>query len=36
MPSVAERLADRWEATEVSVPTVEQQPTATPAAGKVE
>jgi fructose 1,6-bisphosphate aldolase/phosphatase len=36
MPSVAERLADRWEATEVSVPTLEQQPTATPAAGKVE
>jgi fructose 1,6-bisphosphate aldolase/phosphatase len=36
MPSVAERLADRWEAAEVSVPTLEQQPTATPGAGKVE
>jgi fructose 1,6-bisphosphate aldolase/phosphatase len=36
MPSVAERLADRWEAAEMSVPTVEKQPTATPAAGKVE
>jgi fructose 1,6-bisphosphate aldolase/phosphatase len=36
MPSVAERLADRWEAAEVSVPTLEQQPTATPTAGKVE
>jgi fructose 1,6-bisphosphate aldolase/phosphatase len=36
MPSVAERLADRWETAEVSVPTLEQQPTATPAAGKVE
>jgi ubiquinone biosynthesis protein Coq4 len=36
MPSVAERLADRWETAEVSVPTLEQQPTATPGAGKVE
>lgn len=36
MPSVAERLADRWETAEMSVPTFERQPTATPAAGKVE
>jgi fructose 1,6-bisphosphate aldolase/phosphatase len=33
MPSVAERLADRWETTEVSVPTVERQPAAPGATG---
>lgn len=28
MPSVAERLASRWETTVVSVPNVERQPAA--------
>jgi fructose 1,6-bisphosphate aldolase/phosphatase len=33
MPSVAERLADRWETAEVSVPTLERQPAARGASG---
>jgi hypothetical protein len=33
MPSVAKRLADRWEAADVAVPTVQRQPAATPGAG---